>query len=111
MLEVFISGDFTRQDIYDTTSYFNPELEFIKTVTIPAAEVDPVTGFVTQPAVENFSIELNQQELSIFQHPPVRTGLRIHLNNTDGYVVMRGSDYFEFSGKIETEIIFEDPTQ
>ena len=110
-LEVFISGDFTRQDIYDTTSYFNPELEFIKTVEVPAAEVDPVTGFVTQPAVENFSIELNQQELSIFQHPPVRTGLRIHLNNTDGYVVMRGSDYFEFSGKIETEIIFEDPTQ
>ena len=111
ILEIFISGDFTRQDLYDTTSYFNPEREFIKTVNVPAAEVNPGTGFVTQPAVENFIIELNQQELSIFQQPPIRTGLRLHLNNTNGYVVMRGSDYFEFSGKIETEIIFEDPTQ
>jgi hypothetical protein len=107
-MEIFISRNFSRQDLYDTTGHFNPQCEFIKMVEVPAAEVDPITGFVSQPAVGNFTIELNQQELSIFHRPPIKTGLRLHLDDTNGFVVLRGSDYLDFSGKIETEIIFKD---
>ncbi len=106
--QIFFSRDFTRMDLYDTTSYFNPTLEFIKTVAVPAAQVDPVTGFVTQPAEETFTMELNPQEISIFHSPPIRLGLILHLDNTNGFVILRGSDYLEFSGNIEIRIVFRD---
>ena len=110
-VELFISGDFTREDLYDTTAYFNPDREFVKVINISPAHIDPQTGFVSQAVTSNYSIDLNRKELTIFQNPPLRTGWRIRLNDTNGYVIMRGSDYLEFSGKIETEIIFRDPTQ
>ncbi len=110
-VELFISGDFTREDLYDTTAYFNPDREFVKVINISPAHIDPLTGFVSQAVTSNYSIDLNRKELTIFQNPPLRTGLRIRLNDTGGFVVMRGSDFLEISGKIETEIIFRDTTQ
>jgi hypothetical protein len=106
--QLFISRNFGRTDLYDTTANFDPSREFVKTIDIPAAQVDPVTGFVTQPVEQEFSIPMTQQEVALFGLPPLRLGLLLKLNETNGFVVLRGSDYVEFSGNIVTELLIKD---
>ncbi len=106
--QLFVSRNFTRKDLYDTTGNFNPNLEFIKEIDIPPAQVDPATGFVIQPAEQEFSFPLSQEEIALFGHPPLRLGLLLKLDNTNGFVVLRGSDYVEFSGNIITELLIKD---
>ncbi len=105
---VFFSRDFTRPDLYDTTSYFNPDKEFIKRIPLPDAQVDPATGFVIQPADEEFVIQMSGQEIEHFGYPPLRVGLLLKLDETNGYVVLKGSDFVSFSGNITTEMVIKD---
>jgi hypothetical protein len=111
MIDIFLSADPNRQDLYDTTGYSNPELEWYKTIPIPQAPVNPATGFVTNPVEIDFIIELSFQELQIFTKPPgrpIRAGIKNHLDDTNGFVNVRGSDYFQLSGFIDTQIIFKE---
>ncbi len=108
MMDIFFSADRSRQDLFDTTGYGKSDLEFYKTVSVPEAVVDPSTGFVTEPTETEYTIDLTMQELQVFVKLPFRVGLKLHLDNTNGYVVLRGSDFVEFSGLIETEILFKD---
>jgi hypothetical protein len=110
-IDIFLSADPNRQDLFDTTGYSNPELEWYKTIPVPQAPVDPVTGFVTAPVETEFIIELSFQELQIFAKPPgrpIRAGIKSHLDDTNGFVNIRGSDYFQLSGFINTQIIFKE---
>ncbi len=106
--QIFISADFTREDLYDTTAYFNPDLEFIKNAEIPKGQVDPLTGFVNQASQSQVMIDLNNDELKIFQNPMLRTGILVNLEETGGFVILRGSDFLEISGKIEIKVLFKD---
>jgi hypothetical protein len=114
-IDIFFSANPNRQDLYDTTGYSASNMEWYKTAPIPQASVNPSTGFVTAPTETEFTIELSMDELRIFLEPshyprpqPIRVGIKARLDDTNGYVTMRGSDYLEFSGFIQTEIIFKD---
>ena len=108
MIDIFFSADPSRQDLFDTTGYGSSDLEFYKSVTVSEAIVDPSTGFVTEPTESEFLINLTMEELQVFVKLPFRVGLKLHLDNTNGFVILRGSDYVEFSGIIETEILFKE---
>jgi len=108
MMDIFFSADRSRQDLFDTTGYGKSDLEFYKTVSVPEAVVDPSSGFVTEPSETEYTIDLTMEELQVFVKLPFRVGLKLHMDNTSGYVVLRGSDFVEFSGLIETEILFKD---
>lgn len=107
-VHLFVSADFTREDLYDTTGYFNPELEFIKTIDVEEGLVDPATGFVTQPVESEVILTLSKDELKIFQEPFLRTGAVFYLAETDDFVVLRGSDYLQISGLVKMKILFKD---
>ncbi|MBN2366280.1 MAG: hypothetical protein EH225_09995 [Calditrichaeota bacterium] len=107
-IQIFFSRDFTRKNLYDTTAYFNPEKEFIKSVILPEAQVDPVTGFVLQSAEREIVMNLSQNEIGLFGYPPLRVGLLLRLKETNGFVIVRGSDFVSFSGNIETEMVIKD---
>jgi hypothetical protein len=114
-IDIFFSANPNRQDLYDTTGYSASNMEWYKSAPIPQAPVNPATGFVTAPVETEFIIELSMQELQIFLEPsnyprrqPIQVGIKVQLDNTNGYVTMRSSDYLEFSGFIQTEIIFKD---
>ncbi len=106
--KLFVSADPAHQDIYDTTAYFNPELEFVKSLQINKASVDPATGFVNNAEESQINFYLNKQELQVFSHPPVRIGVSLNLEETNGYVVLQGSDFIEFSGKFEIKVLVKD---
>jgi hypothetical protein len=108
MIDIFFSADPSRQDLFDTTGYGSSDLEFYKSVTVSEAIVDPSTGFVTEPTESEFLINLTMEELQVFVKLPFRVGLKLNLDNTNGFVILRGSDYVEFSGIIETEILFKE---
>jgi hypothetical protein len=79
--------------------------EFTKSIEMPSASVDPVTGFVEDAAVSEVSLTLSGDELSIFKNIPVFTCFKLILEKTEGKIVIRGSDYIEFSGEVEVEIL------
>lgn len=108
MLDIFFSADPSRQDLFDTTGYGSSNYEFYKTVSVSPAVVDPLTGFVTEPNESEFIINLSMDELQVFVKLPFRVGLKLHLDNTNGFVILRGSDYVEFTGNVETEILFKE---
>jgi hypothetical protein len=108
MLDIFFSADPSRQDLFDTTGYGSSNLEFFKTVNVAEAVVNPSTGFVTEPTETEFLINLNIEELQVFVRLPFRVGIKLNLDDTNGFVILRGSDYVEFSGIIETEVLFKE---
>lgn len=107
-VQLFVSADFTRDDLYDTTAYFNPDSEFIKTFDITPGEVDPLTGFVSQSVETQTTIELNTQELNVFKNDRLQVGVLLNLDETDGFVIIRGSDFLQFSGRLEFEVLFKE---
>ncbi|MCD6379412.1 hypothetical protein J7M07_03065 [bacterium] len=104
-VRLFISCDPSRVQLYDTRGYSDSNLEFIKTITMDAAPVDPLNGFIESAAVSEVEFPLTYDELLIFADPPVYTGFQLILEETAGTIVIRGSDYIEFSGEIELEIL------
>jgi len=108
MLDMFFSADPSRQDLFDTTGYGSSNLEFYKSVIVSEAVVDPSTGFVIETTETEFLINLTMDELQVFVKLPFRVGIKLNLDDTNGFVILRGSDYVEFSGLIETEILFKE---
>jgi hypothetical protein len=107
-VQLFVSADFTRDDLYDTTAYFNPDSEFIKTFNVSPGQVDPLTGFVSQPIESQTTLELNTQELNVFKNDRLQVGVLLNLEETNGFVVLRGSDFLQFSGRLEFEVLFKE---
>jgi hypothetical protein len=106
-LLLFANRNPLREDIYDTTGVIDT-LGFYKVIDLPAATVDPVTGIVEQPGDGTVTFPLNQTELSIFHKPPFRVGLELNFQETQDYVLIRGSDYLQFQGHAEVTILFKD---
>ena len=105
---LFINRDPSCIQLYDTKSYSDNSLGFIKSITMDAASVNPVTGFAETAVVSEIEFSLTSEELSIFANPPVRTGFQLIMEETEGRIIIRGSDYIEFSGEIELEILIHD---
>lgn len=106
-LYLFVNGNPFREDIYDTTNIID-SLEFYKIIEIPAATIDPLTGFVNEPGEGTIDLSLSRKELKLFQHPPLQVGLQLNLNQTNGFVLLRGSDYLQFRGVAEITVLFKD---
>jgi hypothetical protein len=106
-LLLFANRNPLREDIYDTTGVIDT-LGFYKVIDLPAATVNPVTGIVEQPGDGTVTFPLNQTELSIFHKPPFRVGLELNFQETQDYVLIRGSDYLQFQGHAEVTILFKD---
>jgi hypothetical protein len=104
---LFVNRNPLREDIYDTTGVIDT-LGFYKTVNLPEAVVDPSTGFVEQPGEGTILITLNQQELDIFRKPPFRVGMQLVFSQTNGFVMVRSSDYIEFQGYAKITVLFKD---
>jgi hypothetical protein len=104
----FVSADPTREDLYDTTSYFNPDLEFIKSTNVTRAIVNPSTGYVITPTENHINFRLSKEEISIFKYPPLRIGILLVVEETDTFVVLHGSDYLEVSGEFQFELLFKE---
>jgi len=106
-VKIFVSADMNHQDIYDTT-YFNPDLEFIKHIVLSPASTDPSTGFVTEAQESEIEFGLNTRELRVFRNPPIRIGFWLKIADTNGFVVLRGSDYLQLSGEFEINLLVKD---
>ncbi len=106
-IKIFVSADMNHQDLYDTT-YFNPDLEFIKQIVVSPAPTDPSTGFVTEARESEIEFGLNTRELRVFKNPPIRIGFRLKIADTNGFVVLRGSDYLQLSGEFEINLLVKD---
>ena len=106
-VKIFVSADSLHHDIYDTT-YFNPDLEFIKHIVLNPAPTDPATGFVIEAQESNIEFGLNRREMRIFKNPPIRIGFRLKIADTNGFVVLRGSDYLQLSGEFEINLLVKD---
>ncbi len=107
-VRLIVSADPNHQDIYDTTAYFNPELEFVKTIQMQKAPVDPATGFVNESQLSQVEFSLNTRNLEVFKNSPIRIGMLLLLDETNQYVVLRGSDFVEISGEFEITVLFKD---
>ncbi|MBD3179141.1 MAG: hypothetical protein GF417_05830 [Candidatus Latescibacteria bacterium] len=105
---LFVSGDPFRSELYDTTGYSSNHNEFYKSVEMSPAEVNPLTGFAEEAAVSEVEFMLSREELRVFRNSAVRTGLRLYLRETPEPVILRGSDYVEFTGQIEMKIRIKD---
>jgi len=106
----FVSRDIsaTEEEFYDTTNYSVDSLGFTKPIVFDAAPANPVNGFVETPVVSDVVFSLNSNELSVFKDPPVRTGFQLILQNTEGRVIVRGSDFIRLSGEVEFEFFIHD---
>lgn len=96
-LRLIVSADPDHVDLYDS-SYFNPNLEFIKEAALQAAPTDPVTGFVTQPLTQEVHVNLTRQEFQLFNNPPLRVGFLLRISDTNGVVTLRSTDAVRASG-------------
>ena len=101
---LFISADPSRVELTDTTGYSADPDEFFKVIEMQPAAVDPSTGFAEEAAVSAVEFMLSREELRVFRHSEVRIGLRLYLDDTGGPVILRGSDFIEFSGQIEMKV-------
>ncbi|MFZ0389972.1 MAG: hypothetical protein WAN36_05895 [Calditrichia bacterium] len=106
-VEMIVSADPLHTDIYDS-SYFNPDLEFIKSIRFQKAVKDPISGLISEPAESSLDFELSQEELTLFQTPPLRVGFLVKLSDTNGYVLLRGSNYLEISGQFEIQFLVKE---
>lgn len=105
-----VSADPPQASLSNTNvdSENNPEFtrcEFTRSIEMPSATVDPVTGLVEDAAVSEVNLKLSVEELSIFRNIPVFTCFQLILEETEGKIIIRGSDYIEFSGEVEVEVL------
>ncbi len=107
-IEIYVSADMNHTDLFDTTGYFNPALEFVKRIDFESASIDPATGWAKEPSQNQIVLELSNQEISIFQNPPVRIGYKLFLDKTNQTVVLKGNDYIEISGKFEVNFMIKE---
>lgn len=107
-VQIFISNDLSRNDFYDPNREINPDNEFVKSISIQGAPVSSSTGFVKQTIVSQVDFELTTSQLRLFKEPPLMVGYRILLNETNGPVVLKGSDFVEISGKVEVQLLVKD---
>jgi len=107
-IQIIVTRDLSRENIFDAFRSINPELEFTKTVAIQKAQIDAQSGFVTKTVESEVDLELNTQELQVIKNPPFLVGLRMIFEDTDTPVVVRGSDFIEISGNIEVEVLVKD---
>ncbi len=107
-IEIYVSADMNHTDLFDTTGYFNSALEFVKRIDFEAATIDPTTGWALEPSQNQIVLELNNEEVRLFQNPPVRIGYKLYLDKTNQTVVLRGSDYIEISGKFEFNVMIKE---
>jgi hypothetical protein len=105
---LFISADRYRSELYDTAGYAGNPDEFYKSIVMEPAPVDPVTGFAEEAALSEVEFMLSNGELRVFRNSEVRAGLQLYLHQTPGPVILRGSDYVEFTGQIEMKIRIKD---
>ncbi|GAB4368726.1 MAG: hypothetical protein Kow0042_10030 [Calditrichia bacterium] len=106
-VRLLVNGDDLQTDLYDTTQYANSKLKFIKRLDLIPAPVNS-QGWVTQPSENTVVLELSRSEMELFQHPPLRVGILVNFAETDGFVVLRGSDYIDISGNVEVQVLFKD---
>jgi hypothetical protein len=106
-IRIIVSADPTRRDVYDTT-YFNPNLEFVKEVDLIAADIDPATGFVSSPSVNQVHLNLSKSEISIFKNTPIKIGYELQLNGTTQPISLRASDFVSITGMASVDIMLKD---
>ncbi len=106
-LMLMVSADLSRTDPFDTTGYSTNRLEFIKSVRMEPAPADPATGLVEDAVISETGFPLSEDELRVFKTAPLVTVFKLTLEETGGRVILCGSDYIEFSGEVEMEILIK----
>jgi len=83
--------------------YTSPEL-LIGPILIDPAETDS-SGQVSNPVITENIIELNNQDLGVFQNSPFYSGGRITLRGTNGQKVkLLSTDYIQINSHLELEV-------
>ncbi|MFQ6094342.1 MAG: hypothetical protein ACE5OR_16990, partial [bacterium] len=70
----------------DSSVFSSPDL-VIGPITIAPGVIAPQSGRVYQSTSNQITIDLNKEELSLFEHSPVYTGLLIKIPGTNGQVI------------------------
>ena len=96
-VRLIVSADPNNPDIYDITN-INPELEFVKEISVQAAPISSTTGFVTQALQNTLELTLTKEEISLFQNPPLQFGYELVIDETSDVVAIRSSDYIQIGG-------------
>lgn len=102
-IKIVLSNDLSDGNLYDIDP--QPPIGLVRTVTIDAAPVNPATGLVTGEGTRSITIELTEEELSIFAASQMQIGFQLNLNDTGNFVTMRYSDYIRMLGA--TEITYQ----
>ena len=103
-LRLIVSADSSHGDIYDD-SYFNPALEFTKSVDMEPSAIDPATGFAADTRQSDLEIALSREEVRLFKHIGLRIGYELLLADTDGTVALRSTDFVKVSGAAEVSVL------
>ncbi len=103
-IRLIVSADSSHGDIYDD-SYFNPALEFTKSVDLEPSTIDPATGFAADTRQSDLEIALSREEVRLFKHIGLRIGYELLLADTDGAVSLRSTDFVKVSGTAEVSVL------
>lgn len=101
-----LSGDPGDPDIYDAD--YDTSLVIIRDISMEAAPVDPVSGFVTVARESEVLLYLNQREVQLFSRPPLRYGYQLRVPDTGGFVTLRYSDYVRMPGSANLRLLIND---
>lgn len=77
------------------TVFSDPDL-IIDDLAVATPAIDALTGRVHEPQLSQLQVVLTVEQLQLFQHSPLHTGLVIHLDGSNGAVArLWNSDYLE----------------
>ena len=100
---LILTADFSDPDIYDAD--FDTTQTIVRTITINAADVDPVTGFVLAEKANLINVGLNKRELQLIKNPPLKVGFQILIHDTPDFVTLRKSDYIRVNGGFDFRLL------
>ena len=93
----------------DTTQFDTNPLLTIGPITVAAALTNPTTHVVSQAVTSTPVITLTEAQARLFGLPGLYTRIEAILPSTDGQPVrVMASDYLEFQGVVELEVLIDD---
>lgn len=99
---MLVTSDLSRPDnsaFYDTLNFpINDAFGFVKSATIQAADKDSQTGFVTNPRTSTVLLKLTRDQLLMLTQPPFKVGYAVKVQDSNGVVALRSTDYVSVRG-------------
>jgi len=99
---MLVTSDLSRPDnsaFYDTLNFpINDSFGFVKSATIQAADKDSQTGFVTNPRTSTVLLKLTRDQLLMLTQPPFKVGYAVKVQDSNGVVALRSTDYVSVRG-------------